>query len=120
MDDFGPSLASADHIVLTDIYAAGEEPIAGVTIDTLAAAVRRSVNAPVDLIPRLEDVVPAILRAVKPGDVVITLGAGSIGTVGDRLVTALAGARSSSATGTGAAPAPDAAAEFAPPCEDRS
>src|SRR6185369_3773855 len=64
MTAFGPALAAADHIVLTDIYPAGEEPVAGVTLDTLAAAVRRSVNVPVDLIPRLEDVVPAVVRAV--------------------------------------------------------
>ena len=44
MDAFGPALAGADHVVLTDIYAAGEEPIPGVTLDALAAAVRRSVG----------------------------------------------------------------------------
>jgi UDP-N-acetylmuramate--alanine ligase len=99
MEAFGPALAAADHIVLTDIYAAGEEPIAGVTLDTLAAAVRRSVTVPLDLVPRLDDVVPAIVCAAKPGDVVITLGAGSIGTVADRLVAALAGASSAPATG---------------------
>jgi UDP-N-acetylmuramate--alanine ligase len=99
MEAFGPALAAADHIVLTDIYAAGEEPIAGVTLDTLAAAVRRSVTVPVDLVPRLDDVVPALVCAAKPGDVVITLGAGSIGTVADRLVASLGGASSAPATG---------------------
>ena len=89
MDAFGPALAGADHIVLTDIYSAGEEPIAGVTIDTLGAAIRRGVTGPVDLVPRLDDVVAAIVRVAKPGDVVITLGAGSIGSVPDRLVAAL-------------------------------
>ena len=89
MDAFGPALAAADHIVLTDIYAAGEDPIAGVTLETLGEAIRRSVTVPVDLVPRLEDVLPAIVRVAKPGDVVITLGAGSIGTVPDRLVEAL-------------------------------
>ena len=54
MDAFGPALAAADHIVLTDIYSAGEDPIAGVTLDTLGAAVRRSVTVPVDLVPQLE------------------------------------------------------------------
>ena len=41
MDAFGPALAGADHIVLTDIYAAGEDPIPGVTLDALAAAIRQ-------------------------------------------------------------------------------
>jgi UDP-N-acetylmuramate--alanine ligase len=89
MDAFGPALAAADHVVLTDIYAAGEDPIPGVTLETLGAAVRRSVKVPVDLIPRLDDVVPAVVRVARPGDIVITLGAGSIGTVADRLVEAL-------------------------------
>ncbi len=89
MESFGPALSSADHIVLTDIYSAGEEPIAGVTLDTLGAAIRKSVAAPVDLVPRLDDVVAAIVRVVKPGDLVITLGAGSIGNVPDRLIAAL-------------------------------
>src|SRR5213078_1530318 len=52
MNDFGPSLAGADHIVLTDIYGAGEDPIVGVTIEALAAAVRRHVRAPVDVVLR--------------------------------------------------------------------
>ncbi len=89
IDAFGPALAGADHVVLTDIYSAGEDPIAGITLDTLGAAIRRSVSVPVDLVPRLEDLVPAIVRVARPGDVVITLGAGSIGGVPDRLVEAL-------------------------------
>ena len=89
MQAFGPALSGADHIVLTDIYSAGEEPIPGVTIDALAAAIRRDVRAKVDVVPRLDDLVPAIVRVARAGDVVITLGAGSIGTVPDRLVEAL-------------------------------
>jgi UDP-N-acetylmuramate--alanine ligase len=91
MDAFGPSLATADYVVLTDIYPAGEEAIPGVTLDVLGAAIRSSVSAPVDLVPRVDDVAAALLRVVKPGDVVITLGAGSIGTVADQLVAALTG-----------------------------
>ena len=89
MGAFGPALAGADHIVLTDIYAAGEDPIAGVTIDALAAAIRSSVSATFEVAARLEDVVPALMRVARPGDVVITLGAGSIGAVPERLIEAL-------------------------------
>jgi UDP-N-acetylmuramate--alanine ligase len=89
MAEFGPALAGADHIVLADIYSAGEDPIPGVTIDALAAAIRRDVKVPVDVVPAIEDVVPAIVRVARAGDVVITLGAGSIGTVPDRLIDAL-------------------------------
>jgi len=91
MSAFGPSLAGADHVILTDIYAAGESSIDGVTLEALAEAVRRDLKAPVDVVPRLEDVPAAIVRIARPGDVVITLGAGSIGTVPDRLMAILAG-----------------------------
>jgi len=89
LDDFGPALAQADHIVLTDIYSAGEDPIPGATLDALVAAVRRHVVAPVDVALRLDEVIPIVKRIAKPGDVVITLGAGSIGTLPERLVEAL-------------------------------
>jgi UDP-N-acetylmuramate--alanine ligase len=91
MDAFGPALAGADRIVLTDIYAAGEDPVPGVTVEALAAAIRRSVTSPVDVVPDLDQVVPAIVGAARSGDVVITLGAGSIGSLADRLVAALEG-----------------------------
>jgi UDP-N-acetylmuramate--alanine ligase len=89
MAAFGPALAGADHIVLTDIYAASEDPMPGVTLETLGAAVRRAVTVPVDLVPRVEDVAGALVRIAKPGDLVVTLGAGSIGTVADRVVEEL-------------------------------
>jgi UDP-N-acetylmuramate--alanine ligase len=90
MDAFGPALAGADHIVLTDIYGAGEDPIHGVTLEALAASVRRSTTAPVEVVPELDDVAPAVARIARPGDVVITLGAGSIGTLPERLLDLLA------------------------------
>jgi UDP-N-acetylmuramate--alanine ligase len=90
MDAFGPALGGADHVVLTDIYAAGEDPIPGVTLDALADAVRKSASIPVDVVARLDDVVPAVVKVARRGDIVITLGAGSIGSVPDRLVEALA------------------------------
>jgi UDP-N-acetylmuramate--alanine ligase len=89
MEAFGPALGGADHIVLTDIYPAGEEPIPGVDTDALAAAIRRGAKAPVDLARTLDDVVPAILRVARSGDVVIILGAGSIGSIADQAVAAL-------------------------------
>ena len=86
---FGPSLASADHVVLTDIYPAGEDPIPGVTIDTLAAEIRGTLTQPVDVVPHLRDLPAALMRLARPGDVVITLGAGSIGSVAGKLIALL-------------------------------
>jgi UDP-N-acetylmuramate--alanine ligase len=89
MDEFGPSLAGADAVVLTDIYSAGEDPIAGVTIGELAERVRRTGPSEVEIALTLSDVVEALARIARPGDVVLTLGAGSIGSVAARLVDAL-------------------------------
>src|SRR4029077_17492617 len=69
---FGPALAGADHIVLTDIYSAGEDPIDGVTIDALAEAVRRESGRPVDIARGVDDVTPLLARLARPGDVVLT------------------------------------------------
>jgi UDP-N-acetylmuramate--alanine ligase len=89
LDAFGPALAGADYIVLTDIYSAGEDPIEGVTIDALAEAVRRDAGRPVDIARRVDDVAPLLARLARPGDVVLTLGAGSIGSVAAKLIEAL-------------------------------
>jgi len=89
MDAFGPALREADEIVLTDIYAASEDAIPGVTIEALAEAVRSGSGRPVRVAKSLDDVIPAILEIARPGDVVITLGAGSIGSLPSRLIEAL-------------------------------
>jgi UDP-N-acetylmuramate--alanine ligase len=89
MDAFGPALRDADEIVLTDIYAASEDPLAGITIDALADAVRRGSGRPVHVAKQLDAVIPAVLQIARRGDAVITLGAGSIGTLPTQLVAAL-------------------------------
>jgi UDP-N-acetylmuramate--alanine ligase len=90
VDAFGPALAQADHVVLTDIYAAGEEPMPGVTVDALADAIRRTRTRPLDVVAALDDVPRALAGIARPGDVVIMLGAGSIGAIADRLIPLLA------------------------------
>jgi UDP-N-acetylmuramate--alanine ligase len=89
MDAFGPALREADEIVLSDIYAAGEEPIADVTVERLAESIRTGSGRPVHVARTLDDVLAALLRIAQPGDVVVTLGAGSIGTLPKRLLRAL-------------------------------
>jgi UDP-N-acetylmuramate--alanine ligase len=86
---FGPALAGADHVVLTDIYSAGEDPVPGATLEALAASIRSSTTVPLDVVPLLDDIPSAIVRIARPGDVVITLGAGSIGTMPERLIARL-------------------------------
>ena len=89
LNNFGPAFAEADVIVLTDIYPAGEPPIDGVNIEALAAAIRSSAAAPLSVVKGIDELPAAVARLCRPGDLVITLGAGSIGTVADRILGAL-------------------------------
>jgi UDP-N-acetylmuramate--alanine ligase len=89
MPEFAAALAPADEVVLTDIYAAGEEPIPGVTLDALAAAVDAGRRTPVHVVRRLEDVAGTMANLARPGDLAITMGAGSIHAVAGALVAEL-------------------------------
>jgi UDP-N-acetylmuramate--alanine ligase len=93
MPEFGAALAAADEVVLTDIYAAGEQPIPGVTVEALTETIRATAGCPVHLVKRLEDLPDAVARLSRSGDLVVTLGAGSIGAVGDQILAAISGAR---------------------------
>jgi UDP-N-acetylmuramate--alanine ligase len=104
MVEFGRALGAADEVILTDIYPAGEPPIEGITIDALAEAVRRSTAHPLHVVRDVSDVPASVVTLAREGDLVITLGAGSIGGVSDRILAALAetsgnGTRSVDGTG---------------------
>jgi UDP-N-acetylmuramate--alanine ligase len=85
MEAFGPALGHADVVVLTDIYAAGETPMAGVTLEALAEAIRPNVQELV-LVPDVAEVAAHVAMRAQAGDLIVTLGAGSIGQVGDQIV----------------------------------
>jgi len=89
MDEFGPAFADADEVVLTDIYAASEEPIAGVTVEALAESVTRGSGRPVRVVKAIDRLAGELAAAARPGDAVLTLGAGSIAAVPRRLLAAL-------------------------------
>jgi UDP-N-acetylmuramate--alanine ligase len=89
MHEFGVALAAADEVVLTGIYAASEDPIPGVTIEALAAAVNQGRTTPVHIVPKLDEVAAKVADLARAGDLVITLGAGSIGGLATQLVDEL-------------------------------
>jgi UDP-N-acetylmuramate--alanine ligase len=89
MREFGLALAAADEVVLTDIYPASEDPIPGVTLEALAAATNTSRAAPAVVVPSVRDVPAVLAEMARPGDLVMTLGAGSIGGTARRVVEAL-------------------------------
>jgi UDP-N-acetylmuramate--alanine ligase len=89
MSEFAATLAQADEVVLSDIYPASEEPIPGVNVDALAAAVNARRSTPVHVVHAIADVPAAVAELVRPGDLVLTLGAGSIGGVAGGVLAAL-------------------------------
>lgn len=89
VDRFGPALSGADEVVVTDIYAAGEDAIPGVTVDMLVDRIRRTVTAPVHLVRDVKDVPAFVAANARKGDVVITLGAGSIGAASNAILEEL-------------------------------
>jgi UDP-N-acetylmuramate--alanine ligase len=86
---FGPALDGADVVVLTDIYPAGEDPIPGVTLDALVEAIRRHRSAPLHVVKDVRDVPSAVAQLAQPGDVVMTLGAGTIGAASEAILDRL-------------------------------
>jgi len=87
---FGPAFAAADELVLTDIYAASEAPIPGVTVEALAAAIAREFRGPIHTVRTVDEAVAMAAGLARSGDAVLTLGAGSIGTAGKQVLAALA------------------------------
>ena len=87
--EFGQALSLADVVVVTDIYAAREEPDPGVD----GAMVLQSVKGPAEVmyVPLLADVPAVLVPDLRDGDLVITMGAGDITTLGPRLLEALGG-----------------------------
>ncbi len=88
--EFGAALGLADEVVVLDIYAAREDPEPGVTGALVAGAVP---GCRARFVPDRAEVVATIARTARPGDVVLTMGAGDVTMLGPGLVEALRGRR---------------------------
>jgi UDP-N-acetylmuramate--alanine ligase len=85
-DDFCKAFHQADVLVLTDIYPASEEPIPGVTAQALARALVERGHRQATWAGNLRSATQALASVVREGDVVLTLGAGSVWTAGEELL----------------------------------
>jgi UDP-N-acetylmuramate--alanine ligase len=89
--EFGRALTIADEAVVTDVFAAREEPEPGVSGKLIVDAyLAERPGGPVAYLPHLTDVVRHLSRHVRPGDLVLTLGAGDIFHAGEELLAVLA------------------------------
>jgi UDP-N-acetylmuramate--alanine ligase len=88
--DLGRAAAAADVVLVTDVYAAGEPPVPGVSGRLVAEAAAAS-GASVSYTPHLGDVLERLEELVRPGDLVLTTGAGDVTQVGPALLARLGG-----------------------------
>ncbi len=83
--EFGQALDSADEVFVLDVYAAREQPMAGVS----GATVAEHVSKPVHYVPDFSAVAELVANEVRTGDVVVTMGAGDVTMLGPEIVAAL-------------------------------
>jgi UDP-N-acetylmuramate--alanine ligase len=89
MYDFARSFYGADVLLLTDIYPASEEPLEGVTSGALVREIERFGHREVSYAGPLTNGAPQLKETVRPGDLVLTLGAGSVWQAGEELLRIL-------------------------------
>ena len=87
--DFGKVLQAADRVFICDVYPASENPIDGISGQTLVDAMQRHGAVPATYLPDLTTAHHAVGNALLPGDILITLGAGNVHEAGTRIATDL-------------------------------
>jgi UDP-N-acetylmuramate--alanine ligase len=89
--DFGTAFDDADRVVIMDVYSAGEAPVPGVSGKTVVDAIlRHRPRTPLAYFPHRSDVARYVAERTRPGDLVMTMGAGDVTTVGPEIVRELA------------------------------
>jgi UDP-N-acetylmuramate--alanine ligase len=89
MDEFAHSFHQADSLFVMDIYPASEKPIEGVTAQALVERIRQFGHRGVEYVGTLDRGVEALLNVAREGDLVLTLGAGSVWQAGEKVLERL-------------------------------
>ncbi|MBP1654915.1 MAG: murC, partial [Bacteroidetes bacterium] len=92
-DEFGRAFFNADVLVLTDVYPAREEPIQGVSGELIVNAAREFGHKNVNYVPDKKDIPAYLLKIKRPGDIIITMGAGDIWKFGEEFIKNLKGGK---------------------------
>jgi UDP-N-acetylmuramate--alanine ligase len=88
-DDFSRAFNQADLLVLLDIYAASENPIPGITSESLANSIREAGHKNVSYYHSMQDAIEFLLREAGPGDAILTIGAGNVSRASSELMLLL-------------------------------
>jgi UDP-N-acetylmuramate--alanine ligase len=89
LDEFAEAFAGADRLLVLDIYAASEQPIAGVTGLSLASRIRCAAARPAEFAASFAAAVEAVAEEAQAGDLVLTLGAGNVSQLGPQILERL-------------------------------
>jgi len=93
MEDFAGAFGDADAVQVLDIYAASESPIEGITGETLAAAIQAKNRGRVTYAASMAEAVERLVEDARPGEMILTLGAGSVSQAGPMVLEVLRGRR---------------------------
>jgi len=88
-EKFGKAFFDADCVVINDIYSANEPPISGISGETIFKEVKKSNHRQIKYLPSKDDILSYLSEIVQSGDIIITMGAGDIWTVGQELAEQL-------------------------------
>ena len=93
IDDFAKALSAADLLFVTEVYAAGEPPIAAADGRAICRAIRSRGGLEPLFVARVEELAEVLRNLLRDGDVIVTMGAGNITAVANQLPAALAAPR---------------------------
>ena len=88
-DDFSRAFNQADVLALMDIYAASEVPIPGITSEALANSIREAGHKNVNYFDSMQNAIEFLLREARPGDAILTIGAGNVSRASNELMVLL-------------------------------
>jgi UDP-N-acetylmuramate--alanine ligase len=86
LDEFGGAFGDADSVIVLPIYAASEEPLPGITAELLTSKIKKP---PAHFAPGFPDAISVAVGQARKGDIIMTLGAGSVSQLGPQILAAL-------------------------------